>query len=36
MLESLAGKIAAADGPPTIVAAPFSLKPRTLRSDQDV
>ena len=36
MLESLAGKIAAADGPPTIVAAPFSLKPRPLRSDQDV
>jgi hypothetical protein len=36
MLENLAGKIAAADGPPTIVPAPFSLKPRTLRSDQDV
>ncbi|UUR07666.1 DUF721 domain-containing protein [Sphingomonas glaciei] len=35
MLESLAGKIAAADGPPTIVPAPFSLKPRPLRSDQD-
>jgi hypothetical protein len=36
MLESLAGKIVAADGPPTIVPAPFSLKPRPLRSDQDV
>ncbi len=36
MLESLAGKIAAADGPPTIVPAPFSLKPRPIRSDQDV
>jgi hypothetical protein len=36
MLENLAGKIAAADGPPTIVPAPFSLKPRPLRSDQDV
>lgn len=35
MLESLAGKIAAADGPPTIVAAPFSLKPKISRSDQD-
>lgn len=36
VLESLAGKIAAADGPPTLVAAPFSLKPRPIRSDQDV
>ncbi|NJC05232.1 hypothetical protein GGQ97_001025 [Sphingomonas kaistensis] len=36
MLENLAGKIAAADGPPTVVPAPFSLKPRPLRSDQDV
>ena len=36
MLESLAGKIAAADGPPAIVPVPFSLKPRPLRSDQDV
>jgi hypothetical protein len=36
MLESLAGKIAAAEGPPTVIAAPFSLKPRPIRSDQDV
>lgn len=36
MLESLAGKIAAAEGPPTIVAAPFTLGPRIARSDQDV
>lgn len=36
MLESLAGKIAAADGPPTLVPAPFSLKSRISRSDQDV
>ncbi|GAA3996488.1 DciA family protein [Sphingomonas humi] len=36
MLESLAGKIAAAEGPPAIVPAPFSLKPRISRSDQDV
>jgi hypothetical protein len=36
VLESLAGRIAAAEGPPTIVAAPFSLKPRPIRSDQDV
>jgi hypothetical protein len=36
MLESLAGKIAAAEGPPTIVPAPFTLKPRPIRSDQDV
>ena len=34
MLENLGAKIAAAQGPPTIVAAPFSLKP-SLRSDQD-
>jgi hypothetical protein len=36
MLENLAGKIVAAEGPPTIVPAPFSLKPRLPRSDQDV
>lgn len=36
VLESLAGKIAHASGPPTIVAAPFSLKPTHPRSDQDV
>jgi hypothetical protein len=36
MLESLAGKIAAAEGPPTIVAAPFTLGKRINRSDQDV
>jgi hypothetical protein len=35
MLESLAGKIAGANGVPTIVPAPFSLKP-SRRSDQDV
>ena len=35
MLESLAGKIAAADGPPTVAPAPFSLKPKISRSDQD-
>ncbi|GAA4034134.1 hypothetical protein GCM10022281_12780 [Sphingomonas rosea] len=36
VLESLAGKIAAAEGPPRIVAAPFKLTPSTKRSDQDV
>lgn len=36
MLENLAGKIAAAEGPPAIVPAPFTLKPRLSRSDQDV
>jgi hypothetical protein len=36
MLESLGSKIAAADGPPTIVPAPFSLGPKITRSDQDV
>jgi hypothetical protein len=36
VLESMAGKIASASGGPTLVAAPFSLKPKTLRSDQDV
>ncbi|GLR47339.1 DUF721 domain-containing protein [Sphingomonas astaxanthinifaciens] len=36
MLESLAGKIAAAEGPPRIVAAPFTLGKLTNRSDQDV
>jgi hypothetical protein len=35
MLESLAGRIAAASGGPTIVSAPFTLKP-SKRSDQDV
>jgi hypothetical protein len=34
MLESLAGKIAGASGGPTVVPAPFSLKP-SQRSDQD-
>ena len=36
MLESLAGKIAAVEGPPRIVAAPFTLGKLTNRSDQDV
>lgn len=36
MLESLAGKIAAADGPPTIVPPPFKLGKINTRSDQDV
>lgn len=36
VLESLAGKIATASGGPTVVPAPFSLKSRTQRSDQDV
>lgn len=36
VLESMAGKIATANGGPTLVAAPFSLKPKILRSDQDV
>lgn len=36
MLESLAGKIAAAEGPPTIVPAPFSLRKPVSRSDQDL
>lgn len=35
MLENLGARIAAAEGPPVIVPAPFSLKPST-RSDQDV
>lgn len=36
MLESLGQKIASATGGPTIVAAPFTLKPKSQRSDQDV
>ena len=41
MLENLGARIAAAEGPPVIVPAPFSLKPtspksQTPRSDQDV
>jgi len=36
MLESLAGKIAAAEGPPTIVPPPFAFKKLNARSDQDV
>jgi hypothetical protein len=35
VLESLAGKIAGASGGPTVIAAPFSLKPPAQRSDQD-
>jgi hypothetical protein len=36
VLESLASKIAAAKGGPTIVPAPFKLQPSSKRSDQDV
>lgn len=36
MLESLGAKIASASGGPTLVPAPFSLKPKSQRSNQDV
>lgn len=36
VLENLAGALAGASGPPTILPAPFTLNPSRNRSDQDV